>query len=624
MNLGDLFVSAMNFICQDEENVRDLIPNNQKERIKKNETVPLLVPLIGTDKATNVDQCRTEVGTSTKLRIENENVDEDFLPFAIMTIVSERNPDNDSCESNFNPNLISSPYGDSLIPYVVGDKNHDSNLPGLTSSFVSESQCSSCCSSCSTKNCVNTVMINNNYSGDRSIYESHVLEAAASLLACDISSRRAFCNMEGVLDQSYGPEVEASRLLDVENTTTVRHLDNPNGLRLGLEYSGGRLSFSQTVLQEANYAASKASAFSVMKENQQSSKSRTIGTEPKSTDLTSHSVSTSCMSNGTSKVAVGSMMDTFDSTDGSAIILSDAMSGPFIVPAPTIVQTLLLSMQRPYDSCLASSFWATARRRKSRQELASSASTRVIRTGNSSFQIVVDIQVPSFGITGNIVNDVLDVLANPELLPFWCDSLVSDAPVVVTNSSAVAGALWNRCNVTNVGRIGSFDQNLTSHREYEGEWVEATTLSPILDPTDCRSCVPSVVVGIRRTHQIIATVFGCPSYGRISMFVEKQKRQVSLSFGKLAGGIEVDYKVRVLLLENERMKVQIVNDVSLRREIRNFSSPLVRELVHVVEEFCLPEVEDYIYQTVSSLTRLRFLIENSPILETKKSGRSSR
>lgn len=195
------------------------------------------------------------------------------------------------------------------------------------------------------------------------------------------------------------------------------------------------------------------------------------------------------------------------------------------------------------------------------QRLASLAGAAAKRTSTNSFEVAIEM---SCG------NSVMDVLGNPTLLPLWCDAVPS---LIVT-----------QCSEGSQGAAGT-------DREYDAEWLEATT--PYLVPPPNSSCIYSLI----RTVQ---SSFGFPTFGRVTLFVERHRNQVGLTIGTFDGGLEVFHKLRVQPLLGG--KVRLTDEVRLQFEEYSTWSAL--------QSVFLPNLGDYMNQACSSMARLRFLVES--------------
>jgi len=206
------------------------------------------------------------------------------------------------------------------------------------------------------------------------------------------------------------------------------------------------------------------------------------------------------------------------------------------------------------------------------RRLASLAGATASLTGDSNFRVSVDLVAT--------VRDVMDVIGNPDLLRLWCDPVTA---ILITKSSEGAQSEQNR-------RDPPF-------REYEGAWIEATT--PQLISPNNTSCLYS-------TSRTLSAAMGFPTYGKITMFVERNRGQVGLTIGPFVGGIEASHKIKVEEVGGQ--KVRVIDQVQLQRSAS--AEPVFCGLLDALEKCFLPTVGDYMDQVLSSMARLRFLVEN--------------
>jgi hypothetical protein len=235
------------------------------------------------------------------------------------------------------------------------------------------------------------------------------------------------------------------------------------------------------------------------------------------------------------------------------------------------------------------------------RRMASLAGATAKQTGINSFSVTVDIAATRTGGTGthNAAQDVMDILGNPDLLKLWCDPIHA---LVITKSSEGAQNAANRGHLQQQNQHQH--QRQTSDREYEGEWIEATT--PALEAPKAGY--------MQRASSMLAFYLGFPTYGKVTMFVERQRGRVGLTVGPFCGGIEVSHNLKILS-EEDGGKIRIVDDVKLRRLGSDGSSSTDDDeshfcgVVDILEKCYLPRLDDFMDQVLSSMARLRFLVE---------------
>jgi hypothetical protein len=196
------------------------------------------------------------------------------------------------------------------------------------------------------------------------------------------------------------------------------------------------------------------------------------------------------------------------------------------------------------------------------------------RLGENTFEVSMQIDPPS------TVRDVMDVIGNPDLLRLWCDPIQA---LVITKSSEGAQSATNRSPQGN--------------REYEGEWIEATT-STLVSPSKHSSCIYSL-------GHLIYTSLGFPSYGKITLFVERLRGQVGLTIGPFSGGIVASHTIKV---QDDGPVVSVVDKVRLSRDEE--SCLCCCGLCEPLKRCFMPRMVGHMDQVVSSMMRLRVLVEH--------------
>ena len=195
---------------------------------------------------------------------------------------------------------------------------------------------------------------------------------------------------------------------------------------------------------------------------------------------------------------------------------------------------------------------------------------------------------------------VMDVLGNPEFLRLWCEPIQA---LVITNSSEGAHHSMNN-GQTLAGQ----------NREYEGEWIEATTGSLVSPP-----CSGAYIHG---AVQIILNTLGFASYGKVTMFVERQRGQVGLTVGPFYGGIFASHTIMVH--EAEGGDVRVVDRVRLKQEEDELTlaSMFLCGVFDSLNRCLLPSIGSYMEQVTKSLIQLRGLVEKRESQERSMIERS--
>lgn len=201
------------------------------------------------------------------------------------------------------------------------------------------------------------------------------------------------------------------------------------------------------------------------------------------------------------------------------------------------------------------------------QHLSAGRNITARRLGENTFEVAMQIDPPS------TVRHVMDVVGNPDLLRLWCDPIRA---LVITKSS----------------------ESATSNRgEYEGEWIEATT-STLVSPSKHSSCLYSL-------RQLMYTSLGFPSYGKITLFVERLRGQVGLTIGPFSGGIVASHTIKV---QDDGPVVSVVDKVRLSRDEE--SCLCCCGLCEPIKRCFMPRMAGHMEQVLSSMMRLRALVEH--------------
>ena len=198
------------------------------------------------------------------------------------------------------------------------------------------------------------------------------------------------------------------------------------------------------------------------------------------------------------------------------------------------------------------------------------------------------------------VDDVVEVISNVDLLSLWCNPIDS---LIVTSSSSEGSSFMRASEEM---RRSNENESSERTREYEAEWIEATTSS--LE-------TPSSSAGfILTAGQTVLQSLGCTSYGKISMFIERQHGRISLNIGPFNGGISASHSISVSLEEHSG-KIRIVDRVKLTHENEE-ESFLLGKVLGCAMGSCLgscflPPIDGYVDQATLSMSRLQLLLENS-------------
>jgi len=197
------------------------------------------------------------------------------------------------------------------------------------------------------------------------------------------------------------------------------------------------------------------------------------------------------------------------------------------------------------------------------------------------------IDANSFEIAANInsscsLRDAMNILGNPNFLQLWCDSVQE---IIVIKSSE--------------GAHNDNDQyNQQEHlREYECEWIEAIALD-IVSPSKNSGY-------LHNTSRAMWSFMGFPSYGKVTMLVERQRGKIGITIGPFAGMITASHTITI---HEEGGNIKVVNRVQLGREEERSYDYL--GISKSVESCILPTIDSYMNQVASSMRKLCHLIRD--------------
>jgi len=213
------------------------------------------------------------------------------------------------------------------------------------------------------------------------------------------------------------------------------------------------------------------------------------------------------------------------------------------------------------------------------------------------------------------VDDVVEVISNTDLLNLWCDPIET---LIVTSNSSEGSSLTRSLDetITNneyEGLTGSsnFHYDNERIREYEAEWIEATTSS-----LESPSSSASFILG---AGQSVLRSLGLTSYGKITMFIERRHGRIGLTIGPFNAGVGVGVVVSHSISisyedpSSNSGRIRIVDRVRLIHDNEEEMFFLGRMFGCVVgsclSHFFFPSIGGYVDQATMSMARLRILLE---------------
>lgn len=270
------------------------------------------------------------------------------------------------------------------------------------------------------------------------------------------------------------------------------------------------------------------------------------------------------------------------------------------------------------------------------------------RIRHDKYIVEVDIMPTQSSLQSSVnIRDAIDILANIDLLHLWFEPIPSvfDACAKDGSGREVSPQTSPANSISSSGEGNNNDINSGSNnnniRQYDGEWIEISS-SLLALPSDARisRCFSATRVNLRK-------MIGFPARVRSMMFVERSAGRVGLTLGpfpdRLFHGTMAHHTFHVSVVnvdEDEeiglgmglggigsRQKIVISDEVRLQREGDDEGGfinggrkrngycycALFRVLFSIIEWITVlwyqPDLASYMSQTISSMEKLRTLIE---------------
>ncbi|KAL9180701.1 hypothetical protein ACHAXT_011154 [Thalassiosira profunda] len=247
---------------------------------------------------------------------------------------------------------------------------------------------------------------------------------------------------------------------------------------------------------------------------------------------------------------------------------------------------------------------------------------RATRISDDTFVVEIEIY-PSQTQSTLGERDVMDIMANIELLHLWFDPVPAVFDAAVKDGSGSDRMISPRTALEN-----SLEEGRANDRQQDGQWVEIST--PLLSiPSDSQvaRCVRTVRVALR-------AIIGFPARMRSMIFVERASGRMGMTLGPYPDGFLCGkgmmayhaFEIRVsdeeTVAANGRRCVVISDEVRLKRGGDDFDEARRTGCVWSIFLFLMgalkwalcfrlykPDLPSYMQQSVSSLERLRNLVE---------------
>ena len=245
---------------------------------------------------------------------------------------------------------------------------------------------------------------------------------------------------------------------------------------------------------------------------------------------------------------------------------------------------------------------------------------RSTRIRHDKFVIEVDITSDDSN-TRLDVRDVLDIMANIELLHLWFDPVPAIFETLIKDGSEAPD------NSTSIEDNDHRQLENNHNREYDGQWVEIST-PPLTIPSDSRisGCMRAIRVGMR-------SLIGFPARIKSMIFVERSCGRIGMTLGPYpdgylcASGTTAFHTFTIRQRDDEesndsnRQCVVISDEVRLQRGVDSDFNGTVRScyvctfvrfifgFLNVLFRWYQPDLASYMQQTISSMENLRSLVE---------------
>ena len=212
----------------------------------------------------------------------------------------------------------------------------------------------------------------------------------------------------------------------------------------------------------------------------------------------------------------------------------------------------------------------TWRRRRTTIPLASLAGATARQTSPHRFCVEIEVHVENAEAA---LAQLMQLWRDPSKLCQWCDLMPSDATILTMYTQGTAETSGTGCD----------------RLDYEGEWTKATMAASLLPPKS--SCWYAC-------QQAWWRMWGLADYTSVKIFAEPVRRSVSVKLGPLPGNSTLEQQLTVDVISAH--KLRLVNKVQLESEALSSLWSSVSGN---------PSLQDYMDQTLRSMARLRFWVE---------------
>jgi len=192
----------------------------------------------------------------------------------------------------------------------------------------------------------------------------------------------------------------------------------------------------------------------------------------------------------------------------------------------------------------------------------------------------IRISDDSFKVEGTLhsvnIQQAVHIVSNPDLLKVWCSPI---SAFVLTNDHV------NNNNNNNNNNNGSSSE---VRREYDAEWVEGAAAFDF----------PNTKV-LNAYRFITSVIFGQPTYGKVTLFIERGRAQVSITMKSYS---EITYKITFQHSDQYFNRIKVINEVKiLKTSCCVSAAPLT--------DYVLPSTSNHMGQAIASMDSLINLIQ---------------
>ena len=253
-------------------------------------------------------------------------------------------------------------------------------------------------------------------------------------------------------------------------------------------------------------------------------------------------------------------------------------------------------------------------------------SVRSTTIQHDKFVVEVYINITGDGSNSRILGtrDVMDIMANMELIPSWFDPIPAVFEALVKDGSRSES--FNRSPSNSL----EAEDGVGGSRQYDGQWVEIST-PPLRIPNDkhISRYFRSLRIGVR-------SIVGFPARIRSMIFVERSRCRMGMTLGPYpdgfmcSSGTTAHHTFTIRMSDDDETSVGNENDdhrrcIVVSDEVRLSNSAADSDFSETRRSWHLccflfglferlfrwyqPDLASYLQQTITSMDKLRLLVE---------------